>query len=64
VPAAALTATEIEEALAHGRGRVPREDVSALLATCDEARYAPADALPPPQACRDAVATARRLLEG
>jgi hypothetical protein len=62
VPATALTATEIEEALAHAKGRVSREEVSALLANCDEARYAPPDALPPPQACREALDTAQRVL--
>ena len=54
VPATALTATEIEEALAHAGGRVSREEVSALIAACDDARYAPADSLPSTEACSDA----------
>jgi hypothetical protein len=62
VPATALTATEIEAALEHGKGRVSREAVSALIANCDEARYGPAPALPSAQACRDALATAEQLL--
>jgi hypothetical protein len=62
VPATALTATEIEAALAHGKGRVSREEVSALLANCDEARYGPAPVLPSVQACRDALAAAEHIL--
>jgi hypothetical protein len=62
VPAAALTATEIEEALAHAKGRVSREEVSALIANCDEARYGPPQAIPSAQACRDALSTAEHVL--
>jgi hypothetical protein len=62
VPATALTATEIEQALEHARGRVSRETVSALIANCDDARYGPLPALPSAQACRDALATAEQVL--
>jgi len=62
VPAVALTATEIEEALAHAKGRISREAVSALIANCDEARYGPAPTLPSAQACREALATAEQIL--
>lgn len=62
VPASALTATEIEEALAHAKGRVSREEVSALIANCDEARYGPPQAIPSAQACRDALSTAEHVL--
>lgn len=62
VPATALTATEIEDALAHARGRISREEVSALIASCDEARYGPPQAIPTPQACRDALSAAEQVL--
>jgi len=62
VPATALTATEIEDALAHARGRISREEVSALIASCDEARYGPPQAVPTPQACRDALSAAEQVL--
>jgi hypothetical protein len=62
VPATALTATEIEDALAHAKGRISREEVSALIASCDEARYGPLQAIPTAQACRDALSTAEHVL--
>jgi len=64
VQAPALTATEIETALEHAKGRVSREAVSALIANCDESRYAPAESLPSAEACRDALATAAEILSG
>jgi hypothetical protein len=69
VPAPSLTAAEVDAALEHGgtghrSGRLSRESVSALLAACDEARYGPPQALPSPQACRDALATAEQVLSG
>jgi hypothetical protein len=64
VPAQSLTAEEIDAALATARTRVPRESVSALLTSADEARYGPAHALPSAQACRDALATAQQVLGG
>lgn len=64
VPATALTATEIETALEHAKGRVSREAVSALIANCDEARYAPPAAVPAAEACREALATAEQILGG
>ena len=64
VSAPSLTATELDTALAHTRTRVPRESVTALLAACDTARYGPPGAVPPPQACRDALAAAEEVLAG
>ena len=64
VPASSLTAAELDAALAGTRGRVPRESVTTLLATCDEARYGPSQALPSAQACREALATAQQVLGG
>jgi hypothetical protein len=61
VPAMALTAAELEEALASD-GRVPRESVTALLATCDRARYGPPEAIPSAEACREALSTAEQVL--
>jgi hypothetical protein len=62
VPALALTAQEIDAALESSGGRLPRESITPLLATCDAARYAPAQALPSAEQCRDALATAEQLL--
>jgi hypothetical protein len=67
VPAPSLTAEEVDAALEHGgaglrTGRISRESVASLLAACDEARYGPPQALPSPQACRDALATADQVL--
>jgi hypothetical protein len=64
VPAAALTATELDSALAAAGGRVSREAVVSLLAMCDEARYRPAAAVPSAEACRDALASAEQVLAG
>jgi hypothetical protein len=64
VPATALTAEELDAALASAGGRVPRESLVSLLAQSDAARYAPARALPSAEQCRDAVTDAVRLLEG
>lgn len=44
--------------------RVSRESVAALLASCDAVRYGPPQALPSPQMCRDALATAEQVLAG
>jgi hypothetical protein len=62
MPAPAMTAGEIDAALATSRARVSRETVSALLTATDQARYGPAQAIPSVQACRDALATAEQVL--
>ncbi len=64
VPAASLTAAELDEALQATRGRVPRESVSRLIASCDAARYGPPSAVPSAQQCRDALAAAEQVLTG
>jgi hypothetical protein len=64
VPAAALTAAEIDAALAQRSGRIPRETVVSLLAVCDEARYRPAGSAISAEACRDAIASAEQVLTG
>jgi hypothetical protein len=64
VPAASLTAAELDAALTGTRSRVPRESVISLLAACDAARYGPPQALPSAQACRDALTTAQQVLGG
>ena len=62
IEAAGLTAPEIDAALAGSRARVPRETVTALLASCDDARYGPAGAVPQADACREAMVQAEQLL--
>lgn len=64
VPAASLTAAELQAELEATRGRVPRETVTTLLAECDAARYGPPAAIPSAQQCRDALTTAEQLLAG
>ena len=64
VPAPSLTAAEVDAALETARGRVSRESVTALLVSCDDARYGPPQALPSAQACRDALAAAAQVLGG
>jgi hypothetical protein len=64
VPAASLTAAELDAALDGTRGKVPRETVASLLAACDAARYGPPALLPSAQECRDALATAAQVLAG
>jgi len=63
VTATALTAEELDAALASAGGRLPRESIASLLASCDAARYAPAFALPTAEQCRDALSTAEQLLQ-
>ena len=69
VPAPGLTAAEVDAALetrgassGFRAGRVSREAVTSLLASCDQARYGPPQALPSAQACRDALAAAEQVL--
>jgi hypothetical protein len=63
VAATALTAEEVDAALAAAGGRLPRESIASLLASCDAARYAPPRALPSAEQCRDALTTAEQLLQ-
>ncbi len=55
IGAASLTPTEIETALSSRRARVPVELVTAVLSACEQARYAPPDALPSSEACRQTI---------
>jgi hypothetical protein len=55
VDAAGLTPAEIGAALSRQNGRVPIELVAGVLEACDQARYAPPDALPSADACRRAI---------
>jgi len=64
VPAAALTAAEIDALLASRGGRMPRETIVSLLTVVDEARYRPAGAPLSAEACRDAIASAEQVLAG
>jgi hypothetical protein len=64
VPATAMTAAEVGDALSRAGGRLPSESITALIAACDAARYGPPDAVPAPDACRDALTTAEQLLAG
>ena len=59
-----LTPQEVEPALAGHRTRVPAEEIGALLAECERARYGPLEALPTAEACREAVGRAAQLVSG
>jgi hypothetical protein len=62
VPGLALTPREIEPALGRTKSRVSAEEVAALLRECDLARYAPPDALPKADACREALERTEQIL--
>ena len=64
VPAPGLTAAEVDAALELAGSRVSRESVTALLTSCDAARYGPPQTLPSAEACRDALASAEQVLGG
>jgi Domain of unknown function (DUF4381) len=62
VPADGLTPAEIESALsAHGKGEASALATS-LLDTCEKARYARPDELPPRGACQAAIDQAEQLI--
>lgn len=57
-----LTPQEVAPALAGHRTRVAPDDVSALIAECERARYAPESALPSEDECRAALARAEQFV--
>jgi len=57
-----LTPQEVEPALAGHRTRVSPDELTALLAECERARYAPEAALPSEDACREALARAEQFV--
>jgi len=63
VPGPSLTPAEVAAALSARGSRVPIELVTAVLTTCEAARYAPAERLPSAEVCRDVVARAEQVLE-
>ena len=64
VPGASLTPQEAPIALAAASPKVPAELVASVLATCELARYAPPQAIPSAEACREAVNTVEQILSG
>jgi Domain of unknown function (DUF4381) len=62
IPAAAMTSEEIGAAVAARSAPVPGETIVSLVAACEEARYAPLDAVPSEQACRRDIDRAVDLL--
>jgi hypothetical protein len=63
VDAAGLTPPEIETELGRRNGRMPIALVASILASCDAARYAPADRLPSADDCRTAIDEVAGLIE-
>jgi hypothetical protein len=57
-----LTPREVAPALEGKSPRVPAATIASLLAACEQARYAPVDAMPSAEACRQAVEQAGELL--
>ena len=64
VPGASLTPAEVKPALAARGVPIDGDRVTALLAACERARYAPIDAIPSAEACREAMAEAEQLVIG
>jgi len=62
VPGQTLTPAEAGPALAPRSGRLPVETVTSLLQSCELALYAPPEALPSEDACREAVAQTEQIL--
>jgi len=62
LPAPSLTSREITGALGSDHSRLPADLVGRVLSTCELARYAPPDRLPPPDAWRDTLADAEQVL--
>jgi hypothetical protein len=58
-----LTPHEVPFALATATTKAPAELVASVLATCELARYAPPDALPSAEACRQAVKEVEEILK-
>jgi len=55
VPAAGLTPADVPASLTGSRTSVSADLVASVLATCELARYAPVDAMPSADACREAI---------
>jgi hypothetical protein len=62
VPGHSLTAQEVPSALAAGRTHVPAELVASVLAICELARYAPPQAVPSADACRQAIQQVEQVI--
>jgi hypothetical protein len=62
IPGPSLTPQEIAPALSDKGSRIPAEAVASLLAACERARYAPLDAMPSSDACREALEQAGALV--
>ena len=64
IPGASLTPHEVPFALATINTKVPAELVASVLATCELARYAPPQAIPSAEACRDTVEKVEEIVRG
>jgi hypothetical protein len=63
LPGASLTPHEVPFALAATTTKVPAALVASVLATCELARYAPPDAMPSADACRQAVENVEEIVK-
>jgi hypothetical protein len=62
VPAAGLTPADVPASLAGSRTSVSVDLVASILATCELARYAPPQAMPSADACREAIEQAGEVI--
>ena len=62
VPGPSLTPQEAEAAVVRVRAHAPAELVRSVLAVCETARYAPPHALPPAEACRQAIEHVEQII--
>ena len=65
VPGHSLTPAEIRTSLASSGGTVPSAElVASVLATCEQARYAPPQAMPSADACRQTIQQVEQVIAG
>jgi hypothetical protein len=62
VPGASLTPHEVPFALAATGTKVPAELIASVLETCEIARYAPPQATPSADACREAIEQVEQMI--
>jgi len=62
VPGPNLTSVELVPALAAAGAQVPVETLTSVLTACEQARYAPPQAMPTAEQCRETIDQAEQLV--
>ena len=62
IPGGSLTPQEVPFALATTSAKVPAELVASVLEACELARYAPPQATPSADACREAIEHVEQMI--